>query len=210
MRKILITLFFITSLNINCQEYEFDSMTLYSTKFKQLESRILNYTNSKINTYSLRILIYTDYSEAKLYDYKNRKVHYFKINEVISNNETTTNFIYQESYNFETGEEFYPKYIYDFETIEENSDFKKVKLNVYKNSKKKKSILNFDLKLKPNDSNLFNAFRVSCIHRFESIQKFDINENCIVESAKGYTEDGQIIEHTLLEYKKINLTLKIE
>ena len=64
--------------------------------------------------------------------------------------------------------------------------------------------------MKPNDSNLFNAFRVSCIHRFESIQKFDINENCIVESAKGYTEDGQIIEHTLLEYKKINLTLKIE
>ena len=209
MRKIFITLFFITSLYVKAQDYEFDTMTLYSTKFKQLETKTSNYTNSKISSYSLRISNYTDYSEAKVFDYKNGKIHYFKINEVKSKNEITTNFIYQNSYNIETDEKLYSKYVYDFETVEESTDLKKVKLNVYKNSKKKKSIVYFDLNLKPNDSNLFHAIRLSCIHLFGFIQKFDINENCIVESAKAVTHDGQIVEHTLLEYKKVNLILRI-
>ncbi|OAB31454.1 hypothetical protein FBFR_01085 [Flavobacterium fryxellicola] len=185
-------------------------MTLYATKYKQIEFKQQNYTNSNIKSYSMRISVYGDYIEAKIFDYKSRKTHYFKINDIKSKNEITLNFTYQNSYNLDTREGFYPKYVYDFETVEENTDFKKVKLNAYKNSKSKKSIFYFDLKLKPNDSNLFHAFRLSCIHGFEFIEKFDINENYIVESAKSVTHDGQIIEHTLLECKKIDLTLKVK
>ena len=39
---------------------------------------------------------------------------------------------------------------------------------------------------------------------------WSVDGNYIVESAKIITSDGQIIEHTLLEYKKVNLRLKIQ
>ena len=210
MKSFFIILLLTLSQYVNAQDYEFDSMTLYSTKSNQLESKVLNYTNSKVNDYVLKMFTNVEYPEARLYDYKNNKVHYFKISEVKLKNEVTTNFIYETSYKFETGEEYYPKYVYDFETVEENVDFKNVKLSVYKNSKRKKSIAHFDLKMKPNDSNLFHAFGVSCIHRFNFVQNFNIDGNYIVESAKIITSDGQIIEHTLLEYKKVNLRLKIQ
>lgn len=209
MRKLFLALLFL-SLNIVAQDFEFDTMTLYATKFKQYDTNILTYTNSKIDTYSLRIYKNENSYEAKLYDYKKNKIHYFKVNELKLNDGILNNFIYVTSEKFRNaGEAVFSKCVYDFETIENNGDIKKVKLNVYKNYKRKKSILHYELLLKANDFNLFHAFRVSCIHPFEFIQKFNYNQNCSVETAKGITLSGDIIQHRLVEYKKVNFILRI-
>ena len=209
MRKIFLALLFL-SLNISAQDFEFDTMTLYATKFKQYDSNILTYTNSKTDSYSLRIYKNENSYEARLYDYKNNKIHYFKVNELKSNDGISNNFIYENTIKFtETGEGIFSKYVYAFETIETDGDVKKVKLNVYKNYKRKKSIMHYELQLKANDLNLFHAFRVSCIHPFEFIQKFNCNQNYSVEKAKGVTLSGDMIQHRLVEYKKVNFILRI-
>jgi len=210
MKKIIFALIFISSICMNAQVYEFDAMTHYSTKFRLNVSSSINYTNSKNNTYNLRILKYNDSLEGRLYDTKNSKVHYFKVEEITSNEEVVSKFIYKESYDLHTLQKSYSKYVFDYETIEENADFKKVKLNVYKNSKRKKSVAHFDFKLKKIDTNQFYTFRLAFIHHFEFIPKFDIDGSYIVEYAKAVTYDSQIIEHQLLEYKKINLTLNAQ
>lgn len=210
MKKIFYVLLFVSSLSIKAQEYEFDTMTIYSSKFGLNQNSVSNYFSSKNKTYSFTIFSYDGILQGRLYDYKRCKVHYYNVEEVRSNNDTITKFTYQESSYLKTGQEFYTSYVYDFETTEENDDYKQVKLNVFKNSKRKKPVIHFDLKLKKIDVNLFQAFRVSCIHRFEFVPQFDINGNYIVESAKGVTHEGQIIEHRLLEYRKINLILKAD
>ena len=210
MNKIFLALIFFSSLCINAQVYEFDSMTIYSSKFEQNESKKMIYINSKNDSYYLQLFFYSDLNEAKLYDIKNRKIHYFGVNEVKTKDGISISFDYQRTSNLSSnGENSLTKYIYDFDTFEINNKSKKVNLIVYKNSKRKKIILNIELELNENDSNLFHAYRISCIHPYESVTKFNLNENYIVTSAKVNTLSKNKIEHKLLEYKQVNFAIQI-
>ena len=53
-------LFLFCSMTVNSQYFEFDSMTIYSTKFEQNESKTMIYTNSKNDLYYLKILAFSN------------------------------------------------------------------------------------------------------------------------------------------------------
>jgi hypothetical protein len=204
----VLLLLFVPLFLAQAQEYTFDTKTVYSTVYKQNESKQEYFTNSKIKSYSMSISNYNDYLEAHVFDYESKKVHYFKMN-INKKNEITPNFIYNNSYDLDTREQLYLKNSYDFKTVEENKDFKKVNLIFYKNVKKKNIHSTLELVLQPNDSNLFNAFRLSCIHGCEHVKRLDINENYIVVSASTVSKDGQLTTHKLIENNAVDLTLKI-
>lgn len=210
MKKTIIVCFLFLSLSIKAQDYEFETMTLYSTVFMQTDSKRLNYTSTKNDTYYLQIFKSEEFYEAKLYDHKSQKIHYFKINELKSDNIFFNEFTYEKTTSlFIVSQGMFSKYIFDFEPIQTDGNLKKVKLKVYKNAKKKKSIMSYDLVLKSNKSNLFSAFRISCIHPFEFINRLNINENYIVESAKGNVISGKSIEHKLLDISEFKLILRV-
>lgn len=185
-------------------------MIIYSTKHKQTERQILCFTNSKNDTYCLKLFKLEDSYEGKIFDYNNKKVHYFKVENIKSDNINDDEFVLLYTSDLSgINENWYSKYLFEFKTIDENESYKKVTLNVYKNSKRKKSIMSYDFELIPNETNLFSAYRLSCIHPFEFVSKFNIYENYIVKKAVGNTLSGEKIENNLLQYKKVDFSISI-
>ena len=149
----LLLLFFVISI-VNAQKYEFTTLTKYSKIFNHNKFESLNYTNSKNDTYYLKILKDADSFEAKLFDYKNMKIHVFNVIEEKSKDGIFFNFIYKNTSDllyFKENECL--KHVFSFETLEANDSIKKVRLNIYEDSKKEKLIAGFDLELKKSEDN---------------------------------------------------------
>ena len=147
---------------------------------------------------------------ANLYDYKNLKVHRFTVIESKSKNEIFFKFNYEnttELYYFNKTD--YKKYVFTFQTLKLNDSIRKVKFNVYKSSKKKKSLMEYELEIKNSAKNLFPAFRISCIHPYEFLERLNIFENGVVINAKGNTLSGNQIVFKLEELKATNFELDI-
>ena len=211
IKKTTLILFLLLSFASSSQYYKFDSVTRYSGKWRQQELEILTYTNSENDNYYLRLSYYTNGWEAILYDLKNRKQHYFKVSEVKVKDGFSTIFKYYDTAVLHmTGHDIFSNYIFDFTTIEKKDNLKKVKLSVYKNSKRKKLIANYDLELRENSTNLFPAFRVSCMHPYEFTSRLTLNENYIVvSSAAQFNVDGHVVQNRLIDYKEVDLILQI-
>lgn len=176
----------------------------------QAEKKAFCFTNSKNDTYCLKLFRLEDSYEGRIFDYNNKKVHYFRVDNIKSENIDDDEFVFLYTSDLSgINENWYSKYLFEFKTIDENESYKKVKLNVYKNSKRKKSIISYDLELIPNDTNLFSTFRLSCIHPLEFVSKFNMNENYIVKKAVGNTLSGKKIENNLLVYKKVDFSINI-
>ncbi|WP_415583374.1 hypothetical protein, partial [Flavobacterium frigoris] len=147
---------------------------------------------------------------AKLYDYKNLKVHEYTVIESKSKDEIFFKFNYEDTtelYYFNKND--YKKYVFTFQTININDSIKKVKFNVYKNSKKKKYLMEYELEIKKSNENLFPTFRISCMHPYEFLERLNIFENGVVINAKGKTLSGNEIEFKLEELKVTNFELDI-
>lgn len=193
--SVLLIFLFLTCV-VNAQKYTFDTMVTYSRQ-SETQFNMSSCTNSKDNSYILQIG-----NRAVLYDFKNQKTHYF---DIVSDG----NLKFSHSLNLNSEKYSYPNYVFEFEKIETTDSYEKVRLNVYKNKKKKKISVYYDLVLKPNEQNLFTAFRVSTLHPFELTEKLNLQGNYVVESAKGTTLSGKPVEINLTDYKKINFELQV-
>ncbi len=209
MKKILLLIFFNITI-INAQMYEFNTLTKYLTTFQQDKTERIIYTNSDDDTYSLRVIKYACSFKAVLIDYQNLKIHNFEVIEINTTDEITWGFAYENTMKIEKySKDNFSKHIFDFKTMESNDSIKKIRLSVYRNSKKRKLWMVLDLELKEHKLNLFPAFRINCIHPYEFATKLNIFENYIVLNAKGNSLYGSCIEHKLLEYKAVKFELTL-
>jgi hypothetical protein len=210
MKKIFLLFLLFSFSYINAQKYVFNTLAKYSSNFDHNKRESISYSNSNSDTYFLRLEKSVNSFGAKLFDYKNRKVHRFTVVESKIKNEIFFKFNYLDTYYLQHfNKNHYSKYVFDFQTVESNDSVKKVKLNVYKNSKKRKSLKDFDLVIKKNSSNLFPVFRINSIHPYEFVEKLNIFENGIVVSANEKTVSGEQIEFKLEELKQVSFELDI-
>jgi dihydroxyacetone kinase-like predicted kinase len=211
MKYLLLAIFILFSFSsLNAQKYIFNTLTKYSSKFDKNNSQVIIYSNSETDSNFLRLIKNQNSFVANLYDYKNLKVHRFNVIETKSKNEIFFKFNYEnttELYYFNKND--YEKYVFTFQTLELNDSIRKVKFNVYKNSKMKKSIMEYELEIKKSDENLFPAFRISCIHPYEFLERLNIFEKGVVINAKGNTLSGNKIEFKLEDLKETNFELDV-
>jgi hypothetical protein len=84
-----------------------------------------------------------------------------------------------------------------------------MELNVYKNAKKRSSEMNVQFEYKEMPLNLFFAYKVCCLHPFESHENLFFNKNCLITKGSEIAPSGNIVEHKLIDYKEINLELTV-
>jgi len=134
--------------------------------------------------------------------------HNFEVIGSKSREEVFFEFRYVDSNSINYDKKFY-EYEFEYTTIDNDSLNKTIKVDVYKNSKRKKSETSLILQLKKSTVNLFPLFRFSCLHPFEFIQKLNIPGNFMIESGKRTTLFGNKSEHKLLYYKDVKFELDI-
>lgn len=209
IKLFLLSILFIFS-TVNAQKYVFDTLTKYSSSYNKINGEAISYSNSNDDSYFMRIRKYESSITADLYDYKNLKLHTFLVKESKVKGEMLFNFEYENTSDiYYFNKNVYSKYVFDFEIFELNDSIKRVNLKVYKNLKKKKSLINYDLQIKKHDVNLFPVFRINCIHPYEFLEKLNIFKNGIVVKAKDNTLSGKLIEYKLEELKEVNFELNI-
>jgi hypothetical protein len=101
----------------------------------------------------------------------------------------------------------FANYVFDINEIDSKAEVKKMKLNVYKNSKKRKSKMNVQFEYKEMPLNLFFAYKVCCLHPFEFDENLFLNKNCLVTKGSEIAPSGNKVEHKLIDYKEVNLGL---
>lgn len=208
MKKTICLVFILFSPFLQAQKFEFDLLTKYLTKMELSNFENIIYSNSKDENYFLMVKENSELKKATLYDLKKMILHNYEVVESKSGDEIFFEFKYMDSNIINPNNRFH-KYEFEYTKIDDDSLNKKIKVEVYKNSKRKKPELSLILQLKKSNNNLFPLFRFSCIHPFELIQELNISENFIIESAKGTTFFGKTIEHELLDYKEVKIELEI-
>ena len=208
MKKTIYLVFILFSSFLHAQKFEFDLLTKYLTKMELYNFEKIIYSNSKDQNYFLLINGNSALKRATLCDLKKMISHNFEVLESKSRGEVFFEFKYVDSKMINYNKIFY-EYEFEYTTIDNDSLNKTIKVDVYKNSKRKKSKMSLILQLKKSTDNLFPLFRFSCLHPFELIQKLNVLGNFIIESAKGTTLFGKKIEHKLLNYKKVKFELDI-
>jgi hypothetical protein len=190
---------------LNAKEFEFDVMTNYSYKNGDNTNNIIVFTNSKDNTYYLKLLNVIDSWEARLYDYKELKIHYFNVIEEKTKVGFINRYVYKNTTPISSTEiREFKDYTFEFKTIEESENSKIMILNIFKNVKKKKPLRSFQLELIPNSVNSFNGCKVSCIHPYELIEKLYLDEECLVKNIKDLTyktHDYNLVDHQIINLK---------
>ena len=212
MKNTILLLFILfCHFNGSAQKYVFNTLVKYSTKMNNYYNERVNYTNTDDNSYHLGLYKIENSFSAFLYDEKNLKKHEFKVIETKSKNEFFFKFEYIKSttLNLEVKNKF-SDYLFTFNILSTTDSIKKVSLNGYKNSKKKKSVVQFELEIKKYPRNLFHAFRVSCMHPFEFIERLNIHENGLVINAKGTVLSGKKASFKLLELKQVDFELEVK
>ena len=210
MKNIFFVLFFIfITSNSNAQVFEFDLLTKYNckTEYNNFESEI--YSNSKGQNYFLYIKSDLDSKKmAALYDIAKMVTHNFEIIESAIKSESFFELKYLYSNKTELSKNF-ENFEIEYSIINEDSLSKEIKVDFYKNSKRKKINHSIVLNVKENNTNLFPLFRFSCLHPFEFNQSINLPENIIVESAKAKNVSGSEIAYKLLLVKQGKLEDKI-
>lgn len=208
MKKIFSILVMLTAFAAFAQKFTFDIFAKYNSN--EIESILL--TNTKNDNYYLRIFNNENKIEGYLTDIENLKIHTFEITQTNVNNEIIFNFNYLSSREFELDylEKGYKNYVFDFHTIENKDGIKKVKFKVFRNAKKKRPIMEYELEIKEYDKNLFPAFRICGLHPLERINQLNYNDNGIVIKANGKFITGLENNVKLLEYKEVNLELEVK
>jgi hypothetical protein len=212
MKKILLLLFILNLNLLKAQTFTFDSFACYSNKIVSLGTVRENscFINSNNNSYFLFLYNEKGNLEANLYDIKNLKSHHFKVEEKKVNGQSKFNFIFQFTKKHESLKNpNFADYVFDVKEIESAEEVKKMELNVYKNAKKRSSEMNVQFEYKEMPLNLFFAYKVCCLHPFESHENLFFNKNCLITKGSEIALSGNKVEHKLIDYKEINLELTV-
>lgn len=210
MKKIILLLFLLNFNLSKAQTFTFDSFACYSNEVLDKINEKSCFINSNDNSYYLSLYNLNGNLEANLFDMKNLKSHHFNVEEKKVNGQSKFNFIFQYTKKRETLQHaYFENYVFDIKAIDSNEQIKKMKLNVYKNAKKPRSEMNVQFEYKEIPLNLFLAYKVCCLHPFESNENLFLNKNCLVTKGSEIALSGKKVEHKLIDYKEISLELII-
>ncbi len=192
--------------NLRAQVYQFDFVQTIDTNIQLFSERAetKQLLNSKDDSYKL--IIYTS-ENIKLFDYKSKVVHLFKLNETNG----STEFIYQNS---EKMKFFDMNSVFEVSKKDENEYL----VTVYKNQKKKQITSTIRVNLVESDKDLlYLKFYKSTIifPGMMELLKENLKENQNY-TFTDYTETyyipnhpDRIIENKLIETKEINFQIDI-
>ena len=193
---------------LEAQTFTFDSFACYSIETKCTTYENSCFINSRNDKYFLLLFNVKGNLAATLYDSKNLKSHYYKVEEKKINGKSKFNFIFQYSNKHQTLQHpYFDNYMFDIKEIDSKEEVKKMELNVYRNSKKRKSKMNVEFEYIKMPMNLFFAYKVCCLHPFEFDENLFLNKNCLVTKGKEISVSGNNIKHKLIDYKEVDLEL---
>jgi hypothetical protein len=205
---LLLFLFLFLGVTTYAQTYKFDLIATYTQKVSGRERTRIVYSNKTNDDYFLTIGTFTSSSTVFLSDFKKQVYHTYEIVETNINSEEFFTFKYLSTSKIELTKA-YLNHEFVFEEIESDSLFRKVKLSIYKNSKRKRPVTSQTIVLEKSDHELFSLYRVACLHPWEKLDKMKYPGKYKVVSGKGKTSGGYKIETKLLSVEPINLILNI-
>ena len=202
MNKFLILLLFPVFMQLKAQNYIFDTSMNYRFSNKNLNNIVTVAYNSSDSSYFLKIFEGKSGKVAILTDYNNLLLHKYNVLESIENNKSEMKFIYLESLLLNNKDlNIDPKISHEFDFSGEN-----LKLKILKGKKK---LMQYDIKLINDESNKFSLFRLGFMHPFEFYNTIDLNQNVIVAYASSVNSVGYRESFEFIDFKKINLELKV-
>ena len=208
MKPLLLFLCLFSGATTYAQTYKFDMIATYNVKLNGREREHIVCSNIANDDCFLTIGTYKSPTEAILDDFKNQVYHIFEIIQSKKNSEESFTFKYLSTSKIESTKA-YLNHEFVFEEIESDSLFRKVKLSIYKNSKRRKPVTSQTVVLEKSDHELFSLYRVACLHPWEKLDKMKYPGKYKVVSGTGKTSGGYKIETQLLYIKPTNLILSI-
>ena len=190
------------------QTYKFDLIATYTQKVSDKEHSRIVCSNATNDDYFLTIGTFTSSSTAFVSDFKKQICHTYEITQSDEDSDKYFIFKYLRTSKIESTKA-YLNHEYNFEEIESDSLFRKVKLSIYKNTKRKRPVTSQTIVLEKSDDELFSLYRVACLHPFEKLDKMKYPGKYKVVSGTGKTSGGYKIKTELLSIKPINLILNI-
>lgn len=208
MKQILLFLYLFFGVTTYAQTYKFDLIATYTHKVSGKERTRIVCSNATNDDCFLTIGTFTSSSRAFLSDFKKQIYHTYEIVETNMNSKKSFSlkYLYTSKIEFTKA---YSDHHFVFEEIESDSLFRKVKVSIYKNTKRKRPVNYQTVILEKSDHDLFALYRVACLHPWENLDKMKYPGKYKVVSGKGKTSGGYKIETKLVSIKPINLTLNI-
>ena len=207
MKKIFfVILYLAVNAAVHGQKFEFDLLTKYVISAENYQRETAVYSNST-NKFFYLYLNY-DSKTANLYDLKTNILYKFEVLQSKVNKDLFFEFKYLVS------KKIIPnRHIINFESeytiVKKDSIYAEIKLDIYRNSKRKKPHHSLLLKAKKSKTNLFAIFRVNCLHPFEFTSKIDIPENLVIESGESINGSRDKTKFKLALLKDVKFELEI-
>ena len=170
MKPLLLILYLFFGVTTYAQTYKFDLIATYTQEVIGREREHIVCSNKTNDDYFLTIGTFTSSSTAILSDFKKQVYHTYEIIQTKKNSEEFFTFKYLSTSKIESTKA-YLNHEFVFEEIESDSLFRKVKLSIYKNSKRRKPVTSQTVVLEKSDHELFSLYRVACLHPFEALNK---------------------------------------
>lgn len=207
MKKIFfVVLYLAVNATVHSQKFEFDLLTKYVISAKNHQRETAVYSNSTNKFYYLYLNF--DSKTAGLYDLKTNILYKFEVLQSKVNQDVFFEFKYLNSKKT-TSNGHFANFESEYTIVKKDSIFSEIKLDIYRNSKRKKPQYSLLLKAKKSKTNLFAIFRVNCLHPIEFNSKIDIPENIIIESGESIHGSGNKINYKLAIVKDVKFELEI-
>ena len=162
MKPLLLILYLFFGVTTYAQTYKFDLIATYTQKVSGRERTRIVCSNATNDHYFLTIGTFTSSSTAFLSDFKKQIYHTYEIVE------TNMNYTFKHlSTSKIESTKAYLNHEFVFEEIESDSLFRKVKVLIYKNAKRKRPVTSRTVVLEKSDHDLFSLYRVACLHPWE-------------------------------------------
>ncbi len=199
---LLLSIFYFSA---NAQEYKFNYLAQYT--FHNTDA--MHYANFEDDSYFLSIFKDSDNTiHAKLFDARRLKIHFLKV-AVDNSNGISFSFKYEKSNNFKIDRNRFQNHDYRLTKFESaNKDFDSLRVDIFKNSKSKRSLTHLNLQLKKSNDNLFNVFR-NFVHPFEFEPAFTIPGKYTVTKATEINLTGSKKQYSLKEMKEVDFKITV-
>jgi hypothetical protein len=187
-RILLLVIITLSNISSYSQNYKFDKLFTYNFSLENEPKNV--YCNSIDKNIFLEIRSDAYGLYASLEDLNKNEYHRFKIDTIRVENNLHLNFSYEYTRKCEVHD--IENRIYEYEIITEDTSHSKGFMKVYKNKKKKKLLIKYDVTVLKGDKNYFNIYRYLFIHPFENNKNLDIQIGGTVESTNFFNGETNV------------------
>ncbi|MGL2963729.1 hypothetical protein ACSVH2_07930 [Flavobacterium sp. RSB2_4_14] len=204
MRKLFLVLFLGFGLATYSQEYSFDSFYEYKSNKNNV---IFFFVNSLDSNYFFYGYSNSDGITGYIHDLKKNESHHYNLTNL--NDIVTFDYIDSRKYSSYYPFAFNKKIKYEYSSIEIDSSTNKLKIEKFKQSKKRKNLGFYELQYQKNDYIFHDSVLKFYSHGFFDNRDLEFTNNRLPTSITFNRYDNYYGKLTLTKKGKINTTLKI-